>query len=149
MNDLAVKTPCIGVCSTSIGGSVCRGCKRFAHEIIGWNGFSEAEKLAIVSRLESLLAMVVDERIRVLETEKLKQIARDYKMRVDDDAHILSFAYEVMRRFGSQLSTLDAIGCTAKPRWAHVSVVDMCKSIDEDFYRLSCAHFERYFPGAM
>ncbi|MEC7008614.1 MAG: DUF1289 domain-containing protein, partial [Pseudomonadota bacterium] len=38
MNLKPIKTPCIGVCSTGIGDSVCRGCKRFSHEVIHWNG---------------------------------------------------------------------------------------------------------------
>ena len=39
-----VKTPCIGVCSTGIGDSVCRGCKRFSHEVIDWNSYSQEQK---------------------------------------------------------------------------------------------------------
>ena len=35
-----IRTPCIGVCSTGIGDAVCRGCKRFTHEVIDWNGYS-------------------------------------------------------------------------------------------------------------
>ena len=47
---LTVKTPCIGVCSTALGGFVCRGCKRFAHEVIDWNGYSHEQKMAIEQR---------------------------------------------------------------------------------------------------
>jgi predicted Fe-S protein YdhL (DUF1289 family) len=36
-------TPCIGVCSTGIGDVVCRGCKRYAQEVIHWNGYSEQQ----------------------------------------------------------------------------------------------------------
>ena len=45
-----VKTPCIGVCSTGIGDSVCRGCKRFSHEVIDWNSYSQEQKRIYRSR---------------------------------------------------------------------------------------------------
>ena len=48
MLDRPVKTPCIGVCSTGIGDAVCRGCKRFSHEVIHWNSYSQDHKRAIV-----------------------------------------------------------------------------------------------------
>ena len=36
-----VKTPCIGICSTtSLGDKICRGCKRFNFEVIRWNSYS-------------------------------------------------------------------------------------------------------------
>ncbi|MEL0305883.1 MAG: DUF1289 domain-containing protein, partial [Halieaceae bacterium] len=41
-----IRTPCIGVCSTGVGDVVCRGCKRFAHEVIDWNGYSPEQKQA-------------------------------------------------------------------------------------------------------
>ena len=59
MSDLnPIRTPCIGVCSTGIGDAVCRGCKRFAHEVIDWNGYSQAQKQAIDARLDRFLACV-------------------------------------------------------------------------------------------
>ncbi|WP_226704400.1 DUF1289 domain-containing protein [Microbulbifer elongatus] len=45
-----VRTPCIGVCSTGIGDNVCRGCKRFAHEVIDWNAYSEEQRRIIAER---------------------------------------------------------------------------------------------------
>ena len=36
-------TPCLGICSTTFGDEVCKGCKRFAHEIVSWTKYSEEE----------------------------------------------------------------------------------------------------------
>ncbi|MCF8976542.1 DUF1289 domain-containing protein, partial [Pseudomonas edaphica] len=33
MSNQAIKTPCVGLCSTVYGDLVCRGCKRFHHEV--------------------------------------------------------------------------------------------------------------------
>ena len=38
------RTPCVGICSTTYGDDVCRGCKRFIHEVINWNSFNPEEK---------------------------------------------------------------------------------------------------------
>ena len=48
------RTPCVGICSTTYGDLVCRGCKRFAHEIVQWNGYDEDQQSIIWSRLNSL-----------------------------------------------------------------------------------------------
>ena len=60
------KTPCVGLCSTVYGDQVCRGCKRFRHEIIMWNGYGSSEKAAVWSRLEQLLEQVVVARIEIV-----------------------------------------------------------------------------------
>ncbi|MCA4075779.1 DUF1289 domain-containing protein, partial [Pseudomonas kurunegalensis] len=36
MSNKSIKTPCVGLCSTVYGDTVCRGCKRFHHEVINW-----------------------------------------------------------------------------------------------------------------
>ena len=45
-----IKTPCIGICSTVFGDEVCRGCKRFQHEVITWNAYSDHEKEQVWKR---------------------------------------------------------------------------------------------------
>ena len=37
-------TPCLGICSTTFGDEVCKGCKRFAHEIVSWTKYSLEER---------------------------------------------------------------------------------------------------------
>ena len=66
-----VRTPCIGVCSTGIGDAVCRGCKRFTHEVIDWNGYSQAQKQAIDARLDRFLAMCVGNKLRIVDQKLL------------------------------------------------------------------------------
>ncbi|MEK9650221.1 MAG: DUF1289 domain-containing protein, partial [Gammaproteobacteria bacterium] len=44
-------TPCLGICSTTYGDDVCRGCKRFVHEVINWTSYTEDEKVNVNSRL--------------------------------------------------------------------------------------------------
>ncbi|MEB3767614.1 DUF1289 domain-containing protein [Acinetobacter sp. MD2] len=52
-------TPCAGRCSTTFGDHVCRGCRRFNHEIIRWNSYTEAQQLAIWKRLDMQLDQIL------------------------------------------------------------------------------------------
>ncbi|MFT5335165.1 MAG: putative Fe-S protein YdhL (DUF1289 family), partial [Halioglobus sp.] len=67
-----VKTPCIGVCSTGIGDLVCRGCKRFAHEVINWNGYTADQKRVVDSRLSQFLSQCVSNKLRVVDAKLLE-----------------------------------------------------------------------------
>ena len=52
-------TPCIGRCSTTFGDEVCRGCRRYSHEIINWNGMSNEDKFEIWERLNYQLDKII------------------------------------------------------------------------------------------
>ena len=58
-------SPCIGVCSTTYGDFVCRGCKRFAHEVVGWNRFSDAQREIVWERLSELLMKSIQDHLIV------------------------------------------------------------------------------------
>lgn len=141
-----IKTPCIGVCSTGIGDSVCRGCKRFAHEVIGWNGYSDEERQLIMRRIETLLSQVVENHIRVVDSAKLALQLEEQKVRIYPGLNIHCQAFEAIRTFGGKLKDLDWIGCEATLAYRHLPVSDIKKSMDDAFFQLSSAHYERYFP---
>ena len=78
-------TPCAGRCSTVFGDAVCRGCRRFNHEVIQWNTYNAEIRLAVWKRLDAQLdqilvpmlphadlkhveGFIAGKRIRVLET---------------------------------------------------------------------------------
>ena len=72
-----VKTPCVGVCSTVFGDRVCRGCKRFHHEVIEWNGYTDSQKETVWNRLESLKVLIMKSKILIEDKilyEKLKLV---------------------------------------------------------------------------
>ena len=45
-------TPCIGVCSTTYGDDVCRGCGRYWDEVVSWQEYSEDQKKDVWYRIE-------------------------------------------------------------------------------------------------
>ena len=68
------RTPCVGICSTTYGDLVCRGCKRFAHEIVQWNGYDETQQEAVRERLTRLRDEIL-EALLVCEEPGLLQAA--------------------------------------------------------------------------
>ena len=66
-------TPCVGICSTTYGDLVCRGCKRFAHEIVSWNAFDAQQRGAIWGRLEELRKGAISRCLRVLDEDTFQR----------------------------------------------------------------------------
>jgi predicted Fe-S protein YdhL (DUF1289 family) len=60
-----VPTPCIGICSTTFGDVVCRGCRRYLHEVIDWNRYSDEQKRLVWRRLDALLEQVLSSAFRI------------------------------------------------------------------------------------
>ena len=48
----AVESPCIGVCTLDDDGC-CMGCHRTSDEIAGWVAMTEAERRAVLERVEA------------------------------------------------------------------------------------------------
>ena len=52
-------TPCAGRCSTVFGDLVCRGCRRFNHEVIHWNTYTAEQRLMVWKRLDAQLDQIL------------------------------------------------------------------------------------------
>ena len=140
-----VKTPCIGVCSTGIGDSVCRGCKRYAHEVIYWNSYSQAEKRIIDQRLDDFLAQIVATRLRVADPVLLKWHLDTQQINYSEDKNPLLWAYELLRAGASQMGRLSDYGLEVDAQYHDVDLRSMKTAIDTEFFILSEAHYQRYF----
>lgn len=46
-----VSSPCIGVCTIDPSRGLCLGCWRSIDDIVGWGGFSEPRRLAVMAVL--------------------------------------------------------------------------------------------------
>lgn len=139
-----VKTPCIGVCSTSIGDTVCRGCKRFAHEVIGWNGYDESQRQLVVNRLDAFLTTIVTHKIDIIDEEQLLTQLRYQQVKVDTALSPSRWVYELLRAGSAQIQNTEAYGFRLKPEWQRFSLEEIKQFLDQDFFTLSSAHYERY-----
>ena len=136
------RTPCVGICSTTYGDLVCRGCKRFAHEIVRWNGFADAQRAAIWQRLQTLRDGAVATYVDVADSTTLRERATELSVAVEGD---LTTAYEVLVRRRVPVAELTADGLRPQQGVAAATSRDLVKLIDQEFYARSRAHYERNF----
>lgn len=140
-----IPTPCIGVCSTGIGDVVCRGCKRFAHEVIHWNGYTDEQKRIIDSRLDQFLAQVVAVKVQIVDAGLLERQLRAQQIRFSahKDPHV--WVFQLLRAGASQIVAAAAFGFAVRPGYETLSLTDLREQIDREFFVLSEAHYQRYF----
>lgn len=140
-----VRTPCIGVCSTGIGDVVCRGCKRFAHEVIHWNAYTPSQRRLINGRLDSLLTQLIEPRIEIWDVQKLQAQLLAQKIRHNPDQSPYAWFMDLLKAGASQITDLNDYGC----RWVMTDspqcLLALKQQLDDEFYLLSLVHYERYF----
>lgn len=144
----AVKTPCIGVCSTGIGDTVCRGCKRFSHEVIAWNGYSQDERRAVLQRIDVLLGQIVARWLVIDDVEKLRHQLQLQQIGFDPARYPASWVVELLKAGASQIDDPAAFGLSLCEQACGKTMRELRDTVEKEFYDLSCAHYERYFQRA-
>lgn len=142
-----VKSPCVGICSTGIGDSVCRGCKRYMHEIIDWNGFSETQRRAIIQRISLLVQQVAEPVIEIVDMDQLKSGLAYQHVRYDALAGPYVWLLELLKVGASRIQSLAPFGCRLRPAYQAWSLERVRDQIDKDFFTLSDVHYQRYFAS--
>ena len=144
MLDRPVKTPCIGVCSTGIGDSVCRGCKRFAHEVIAWNSYTPAQKEVVDRRLSEFLSQCVSNKLQVTDRALLQwqlQVQQiSYTPHHDEYCQVFS----LIKAGASQIVNTAEYGFEVDLAYRATPLAELREQIDREFYILSEAHYDRY-----
>lgn len=147
------RTPCVGICSTTYGDLVCRGCKRFAHEIVQWNGYDETQQDAVRERLTRLRDEIL-EALLVCEEPSLLQAALS-------EAGLTDFAqkeglYQLLRFMVRREQSLAiaglalSAGAIAQPEPGNqptpeLDTLHAMQLLDAESYRRAKAHYERNF----
>ena len=140
----SVKTPCIGVCSTVFGDEVCRGCKRFQHEIIQWNGYDDAAKRSVLNRLELLKVQIMESKIRVTDQGLLQSQLLEYKIKFDEDNDPLCWIFDLLRSGSQSIVNTSDFGFELKDDSVS-NLSELKKVMEEELFKLSEAHYQRYF----
>ncbi len=140
MND----SPCIGICSTTYGDFVCRGCKRFAHEVTGWNRYADAQREVVWERLSKLLMQSIQD-----------HLALDRRMAYpEESAHeiLASLKAEVSRDARQDLAAcLKRVGLAQqlRNRSSINSLPGLLLAIENAFLMRSEAHYEHSFSTTL
>ncbi|GAB3381411.1 DUF1289 domain-containing protein [Azotobacter armeniacus] len=139
-----IKTPCVGLCSTVYGDLVCRGCKRFHHEVVNWNQYDEEGKRAVWRRLETLLVQVVQAKLGVFDEQRLRQQLEQRQIRFVAEQSAYCWAYRLIARGARAINQLEAYGIVLQPEFRDWELPALRDAIDREFFLLSQAHYERY-----
>jgi len=144
MSNQRIKTPCVGLCSTVYGDLVCRGCKRFHHEVTHWNGYNDDEKHAVWMRLEVLLVQVMAAKVEVFDPQRLRAQLEQRQIRFVAQQSPYCWAYQLIARGARVISQLEAYGMVLLPEFRDWALPELRDAIDREFFLLSEAHYERY-----
>ncbi|HQQ63106.1 MAG TPA: DUF1289 domain-containing protein [Pseudomonadales bacterium] len=140
-----VKTPCIGVCSTGIGDTVCRGCKRFSHEVIAWNSYSQDERRTVLQRIDVLLEQIVARWFVIGHADVLQEQLRLQQIGFDEQRAPASWVLELLKAGASQIAEPAQFGLQLTAQATGKTLRELRDLVEKEFYDLSCAHYERYF----
>ncbi len=143
-------SPCIGVCSTTYGDLICRGCYRFAHEVSEWNGYGMGQRVTVQERIDLIRSGAC---VRHLSPERIEQLvaaAESVKLRPLNAMDASAIAYEVLRRLVVWRRPLPwreaaAEGSSSEPEWSVAEGRALLIQIEREMFERSRAHYERNF----
>ena len=136
------RTPCVGICSTTYGDDVCRGCKRFIHEVINWNSFKPEEKEAVWKRLEKLKSLSMQSKVEIFDEDLMEYKIDELQLKINKDLNSLSKAFEIVKLTSQSFENLKEFGINLHEEG---KLVELKEVIETELYELSTAHFKRYF----
>jgi len=123
---------------------VCRGCKRFTHEVINWNGYSEVQKRIIDDRLSRFLSQCVSNKLNVSDSKLLRWQLDVQQIKYVSTHDKYCWVYSLLKAGAKQIDDPVSYGFELLPPFGGVSLVALRDSIDEEFYALSQAHYDCY-----
>ena len=148
MSTRLVTTPCVGICSSGIGDDVCRGCKRFAHEVIEWNSYTEAQREVVVDRLDTFLAQIVASKVAVVDAALVRSALLEAGRKADEDKSTLLWVHALLSALPEVVDRQSEFGFRVHAKYVGLTAGELLSRINDEFFALSKAHFERYIaPG--
>lgn len=106
----SITSPCVGLCSTTLGDPVCRGCQRGDVEILDWFGLSGEEREARMAELDALRETVAGRFLQVVDAECLEAQLLRYRIRFRPEQPALSRAVELLRVGRTRIQDLSRYG---------------------------------------
>ena len=92
-----IVSPCVGLCSTTVGDTTCRGCQRHDREIRDWLGYAGTERETRMQALDALRVAVAERYLEVTDAALLEAQLVRYRIRFRPEQPALSRAIELLR----------------------------------------------------
>ncbi len=139
------RTPCIGICSTtSLGDRVCRGCKRYAAEVIDWNSYDDGAKRAVLARIERLNIQILETRFTIIAPDRLRAGLHRLRIPHNSAQSPYSWLQNLLKKGVEGIDNLDQFGLRLTPECEGRNLPELAAEIEDELLRLAEAHFERY-----
>lgn len=138
----SVPTPCVGICSTTYGDTVCRGCRRYLHEVIEWNRLNDTEKRLIWQRLDGLLQQVMPRYFEILNADLLRRELLARRIPLREDASAWTWLQQLLKQMARQLSDLSNFG-VRRVDTSGLDLYALREQINSELHLLASAYYER------
>ncbi len=131
------KTPCVGLCSTVFGDTVCRGCMRFVHEVIDWNKYNPEQKQIIWQRLDEHLRVILPQFVKIYDPRKIVAHLQQQRI-IYDEKNLWRGIYSLLRLHDKGFIVLEDVGFMVKEdyQWSLVQ---------QQLYQLASAYYQKDF----
>lgn len=140
------RTPCIGVCSTtSVGDAICRGCKRYAFEVIRWNSYSDPEKEAVLRRLEALTVQILKDRFHIHSAAALEATLQHWKIPMNPALSPYCWLHSLLQKAPLEALEMPGSGFAILRQHQDKTLAELADLADVELLVLCEAHFARYF----
>lgn len=141
-------TPCVGICSTTYGDLVCRGCKRYAHEIVQWNGYDEQQQRLVWQRLQKIRDEILEQVIACTDESRFKEYCQTAQVTAGQRGDLI---YRVVVHLVKNSQTLDTAGLAFAAAWrpaqrtTETDSLAVLQILDAESFVRAQAHYERNF----
>ena len=141
-------TPCIGICSTTFGDDVCKGCKRFSHEITNWGKFSTDERAVVNSRLEQFKTTILEEKFSISDSELFESKMNEFSINFNSSLEPITWIFDLLRASSNEDLNVNDFGIEILPAFSDLSLIELRDLINQEMLQLSEAHYYKFFNRA-
>ena len=110
----------------------------------GWNGYADAQRIAVWGRLKDLRDAAVAEYVLIENEAVLFEAAASMRIAPAPDWSGLSAAYEILRRIRGT-PDLASLGLARSGFASEIAAEELFGAIDREFYARATAAYERNF----
>ena len=138
-------TPCIGICSTTFGDDVCKGCKRFSYEITNWGKFSTDERAVVNSRLEQFKITILEEKFIISDSNLFESKMNEFSINFNSSLDPITWVFDLLRASSHEDLDLSEFGIEILPKFSNLSLLELRDLINQEMLQLSEAHYYKFF----
>ena len=126
---------------------MCRGCKRFSHEIVDWNSYDDAQKETVWERLETFKKQVVGQIVRFKDQDRFQSAIAAQKIKEPEEYQAVYLLLQRLVRHSKTLSFagLENVTPEVEIMEGEIDSLLTLQQIDKEIVTRSRAFYERSY----